>query len=81
MERSNALAKEELEREICRMIEKSGGMIENLAALNDELHKKYRQLDYRQFGYNRISSFLRSLKSVSVHENRVTLKKKDKQSN
>jgi len=78
VERSNALTKEELEREICRMIEKSGGMIENLASLNDELHKKYRQLDYRQFGYNRISSFLRSLKSVTVHENRVTLKKRDK---
>ena len=60
-------------REICSMIEKSGGAIDNLAALNDELHKKYRQLDYRQFGYNRISSFLRSLKSVTVKENRVTL--------
>lgn len=77
VERSSTLSKEELEEEICRMIERSGGMIENLAALNDELHKKYRQLDYRQFGYNRISSFLRSLKSVTVHENRVTLKKKD----
>lgn len=73
VERSTTLSKEELEREICSMIEKSGGAIDNLAALNDELHKKYRQLDYRQFGYNRISSFLRSLKSVTVKENRVTL--------
>lgn len=74
VERSTSLSKEELEQEICRMIERNGGAIENLAALNDELHKKYRQLDYRQFGYNRISSFLRSLKSVTVHENCVTLK-------
>lgn len=72
--RSN-LTKEELEQEICRMIAKSGGMVENLACLNDELHKKYRQLDYKQFGYNRISSFLRSLSSVTVHENAVSLKK------
>ena len=42
--------------------------------LNDELHKKYRQLDFRQFGYSRISSFLRSMKSVTVHENQVTLR-------
>lgn len=81
VERITTLAKEELEQEICRMIEKNGGVIDNLATLNDELHKKYKQLDYRQFGYNRISSFLRSLKSVTVHENRVMLKKRDKHAN
>lgn len=81
VERITTLAKEELEQEICRMIEKNGGVIDNLATLNDELHKKYKQLDFRQFGYNRISSFLRSLKSVTVHENRVTLKKRDKHAN
>ena len=74
MERRTTLTKAELEREICSMIEKSGGMIDNLSTLNDELHKKYRQLDFRQFGYSRISSFLRSMKSVTVHENQVTLR-------
>lgn len=76
VERRTMLTKEELEQEICRMIEKNGGMVENLASLNDELHKKYKQLDFKQFGYSRISSFLRSLKSVTVHENEVTLKNK-----
>ncbi len=75
VERRSTLTKEELEREICRMIEKNGGMVENLASLNDELHKKYKQLDYKQFGYSRISSFLRSLGSVTVHENEVYLKR------
>lgn len=74
VERRTTLTKAELEREICSMIEKSGGMIDNLSTLNDELHKKYRQLDFRQFGYSRISSFLRSMKSVTVHENQVTLR-------
>lgn len=73
--RQSSLTKEELEREICRMIEKSGGVIDNLSTLNDELHKKYRQLDLKEFGYSRISSFLRSLKTVTVRENKVTLKK------
>ncbi len=75
VERRSTLTKEELEREICHMIEKNGGMVENLASLNDELHKKYRQLDFKQFGYSRISSFLRSLNSVTVHENEVYLKR------
>lgn len=74
VERRTTLTKAELEREICSMIEKGGGMIDNLSTLNDELHKKYRQLDFRQFGYSRISSFLRSMKSVTVHENQVTLR-------
>lgn len=75
VERRSNLTKDELEQEICRMIAKNGGMVENLASLNDELHKKYKQLDFKQFGYNRISSFLRSLSSVTVHENEVSLKK------
>lgn len=75
VERRSNLTKEELEQEICRMIAKNGGMVENLASLNDELHKKYKQLDFKQFGYSRISSFLRSLSSVTVHENEVALKK------
>ena len=73
--RQSSLTKEELEKEICRMIEKNGGVIDNLSTLNDELHKRYRQLDLKEFGYSRISSFLRSLKTVTVRENKVTLKK------
>lgn len=74
VERCSSLTKEELEREICLMIEKSGGVVENLSTLNDELHKKYKQLDFKQFGFSRISSFLRSMKTVKVHENQVMLK-------
>lgn len=75
VDRCSSLTKEELEQEICRMIEKSGGVVDNLSTLNDELHKKYKQLDFKQFGYSRISSFLRSMKSVTVRENRVSLKR------
>ena len=74
VERRCTLTKTELEREIYNLIEKSGGVIDNLSTLNDELHKKYKQLDFKQFGFRRISSFLRSMKSVTVHENQVTLK-------
>ena len=74
VERRSTLTKTELEREVYNLIEKSGGVIDNLSTLNDELHKKYKQLDFKQFGFSRISSFLRSMKSVTVHENQVTLK-------
>lgn len=74
VERRSTLTKTELEREIYNLIEKSGGVIDNLSTLNDELHKKYKQLDFKQFGFSRISSFLRSMKSVTVHENQVTIK-------
>lgn len=74
VEHRSTLTKEELEREICAMIRKNGGVIENLSILNDELHKKYRQLDFKQFGYSRISSFLRSLESVNIQGNKVSLK-------
>ena len=74
VERRSTLTKTELEREIYNLIEKSGGVIDNLSTLNDELHKKYKQLDFKQFGFSRISSFLRSMKSVTVHENQLTLK-------
>ena len=78
VERCSSLTKEELEGEICRMIEKCGGTVDNLSTLNDELHKKYKQLDFKQFGFSRISSFLRSMKSVEVWENKVTLKRAEK---
>lgn len=74
VERRSTLTKTELEREIYNLIKKSGGVIDNLSTLNDELHKKYKQLDFKQFGFSRISSFLRSMKSVTVHENQVTIK-------
>lgn len=73
--RKNTLSKEELEKEIERIIRKNGGTIDNLSTLNDELHKKYKHLDLKQFGYSRISSFLRSMKTVRVTANSVALKK------
>lgn len=76
VERKASLSREELEREICGMIKKNGGSIDNLSTLNDELHKKHKQLDFKQFGFSRISSFLRSMRSVTVHDNEVTLKDK-----
>lgn len=69
--------KADLEKEICAIIKKHGGKIEPLSTLSNELREKYKQLDFKQFGYSRISSFLRSLDSVTIKGNQVSLKKRD----
>ena len=56
------------------MIEKNGGMIDNLSVIYDKLKKKYPDFDLKDYGYSRISSFLRSMPEISVKENAVTLK-------
>lgn len=75
VENRPSLTKAQLEQEICEMIKRNGGTIENLSILNDELHKKHKQLDFKQFGYSRISSFLRSMTTVDIQDNMVSLKK------
>lgn len=75
IERRYSVSREELERMICSMIEKNGGMIENLSTINDELREKYDHFDLKEFGYSRISSFLRSMKQVTVTGNQVYLRR------
>lgn len=70
----STVTKEDLEQEIVRLIQKDGGMIENLSTLNEELRKKYTHFDLKEFGYSRLSSLLRSMKSLNVQQNSVTLR-------
>lgn len=81
VKKQSMLTKIELEKEICRIIEQSGGTVENLSMLNEELRKKYGHFDLKEFGYSRISSFLRSMKEVTVFQNEVSLKKEGKKKN
>lgn len=63
-----------LHDEIIKMIEKNGGSIDNLSVIYDSLKKKYPDFDLKDYGYSRISSFLRSMPEISVKENAVSLK-------
>lgn len=76
VEYSLTLSKAELEQEVCNILRQHGGAVEPVSIVSNELHKKYKQLDFKQFGYSRVSSFLRSLKSVTVNKNKVSLKGK-----
>lgn len=67
--------RDKIEHEILAMIRKKGGKIDNLSVIYDELLLKYSGLDIRDYGYGRISSFLRSMKELEVSGNTVRLKK------
>ncbi len=68
----------QIEKEILEMIRRKGGRIDNLSVIYDELLQKYSGLDIRDYGYGRVSSFLRSMKELEVVDNSVSLRKKKK---
>jgi hypothetical protein len=68
--------REDIKQEVMDMIAKNGGTIDNLSIINDELKARHEGFDLHDYGYSRISSFLRSIEDLEVSENRVTRKKK-----
>lgn len=74
--KKETLPRSMIEKEIIHMIEKNGGVVENLSNINDELKNKHKNLDLKDYGYSRISSFLRSINGLTVTANRVELKKR-----
>lgn len=66
-----------LHDKIIKMIEKNGGTIDNLSVIYDYLKKKYPDFDLKDYGYSRISSFLRSMPEIVVKGNAVSLKNAD----
>lgn len=71
--KKTTLSRSVIEKEIINMIRKNGGYVENLSNINDELKNLHKDLNLRDYGYSRISSFLRSMKGVTVTANRVEL--------
>ena len=65
---------EDLEKEIMAFLKKNGGKVDNLSLVLDHLKKKHPQFQLSDYGYNRVSSFLRSFERISVHGNALMLK-------
>lgn len=63
-------------QEIVQLIEKSGGLIDNLSVVHDQLKNRHPNFDLKDYGYSRLSSFLRSIKSLTVSGNTVRMKEK-----
>lgn len=69
----------DMQKEITAMIEKNGGTIDNLSVIYDQLKKKHPSFDLKDYGYSRLSSFLRSMDGVTVKGNAVSIKSSPKQ--
>lgn len=67
---------EKIRRDILKMIEKNGGVIQNLSVIYEELKNKNRHFNLKNYGFSRTSSFLRSFPELEVSKNTVRLKKK-----
>lgn len=64
----------EMQKEITAMIQKNGGTIDNLSVIFDQLKKKHPSFDLKDYGYSRLSSFLRSMEDITVKGNAVSIK-------
>lgn len=69
------LDRQKLEREIMLLIQENGGQIDNLSLVYEEIRKKHPSFDLKDYGYGRLSSFLRSFPRLSVNGNIVSMKK------
>ena len=70
------VSREKIEKEILSIIqEKMGGTVDNLAMINEELKNRYNGFDLKDYGYSRVSGFLRSIKGLSVDGNVVRIEK------
>lgn len=74
--KAGCIDKSAIQQEIIRIIQKNNGTIDNLSIINNELKNKYKGFDYEDYGYSRMSSFLRSIDGLIVNGNLVKLKKK-----
>ena len=67
--------KENIIKDILAILKKNGGKVKNMSLINDELKKTYGKNYIHNYGYNRISSFLKSFDEIEVNENTVSIKK------
>ena len=68
---------EDLEKEIMALLKKNGGKVDNLSLVHDHLKKKHPQFNLKDYGYSRMSSFLRSFSKIQVQGNELMLKEQE----
>ena len=58
------------------LVQEDGGSLDNLSAVTLELKDKHSGFNIKDYGYSRMSSFLRSIRCLTVNGNTVRLKKR-----
>lgn len=72
------IPREQIEQEVIAIIRKNGGSVDNLSMIHADLKSRYSGFDSKDYGYSRISGFLRSMEGLVVKDNSVKLKKQKK---
>lgn len=72
--KNNELTRDELEQAVIQFID-SQKTVNNLGSIVLYLKERYPQFDLNDYGYSRISSFLRNIPQLSVSNNTVKLRK------
>ena len=73
-EKSASTSKADIEKEIIRLIQNNRGHVDNLSIIHEELKKKFPDFDVKQYGFSRISSFIRSFGIFKIKDNMVQLR-------
>lgn len=71
--------REKIVEEVQKIMKENGNQVDNLSMILSELKRRYAGFDLKDYGYNRISSFLRSMKNLEVDKNTVRVKSVQKE--
>ena len=63
----------EIEKQVTALIGASGGQVDNLSVIYEELKKRYPGFNVNQYGYSRLSSFIRSFSRFEIRDNVVRM--------
>lgn len=66
--------KEEVEQEIVKLLQEKEGCINNISLIQETLQERYPGFDIKDYGYSKISGFVKSMPRIKVAGNTVTLK-------
>lgn len=73
-EKSTGISQSEIEKEIIRIIRDNKGHVDNLSIIHDELKKSFPSFDVKQYGFSRLSSFIRSFGTFRIKDNMVQMR-------
>lgn len=73
-EKSASIPLSEIEKEIVRIIQDNNGHVDNLSVIHEELKKVFPSFDVKQYGFSRLSSFIRSFGTFRIKDNMVQMR-------
>lgn len=72
-QKKSALSKKEIETMIIEIIGQHQGVINNMSILDREIKKHYPGFSVKNYGYSKLSSFIKNCKSIEVNNNQVRI--------